>query len=144
MRPRWDVDERGRGVASAAAYLDHADALRGAMTEPDWVAEDPDHHLLPHIRRFCASSDVLGLDGWSIEDGVLVLDLSTTGEASWGQRRKAVHELIGTFAEAATLVRELAQDHDFVVVTGMLEGDSVFAPHGHTVLLRVGDAPAAK
>ena len=144
MRRRWDTDERGRGVASAGAYLAHADALRGAMAEPDWVAEDPDQHLLPHVRRFCEASDVLHLDDSSIEDGVLVLDLTATGVDNWRERREAVHALIGTFAEPATLVRELAQDRDFVVVTGVLEGDTVFAPHGHTVLLRVGGAPAAK
>ena len=142
MRPRWDIDERGRGVASAEAYLDHADALRAAMAVPDWVAEDPDAHLLPHIRRFCEGSDVLRLDDWSIEDGVLVLDLSS--ERSGGERHAAVYALIGTFAEPATLVRQLRQDREYVVVTGVLEGDSVFAPHGHTVHLRVGGAPAAK
>ncbi len=142
MRPRWDIDERGRGVASAEAYLDHADALRAAMGVPDWVAEDPDDHLLPHVRRFCEGSDVLRLDDWSIEDGVLVLDLSS--ERRGGERHAAVYALIGTFAEPATLVRQLRQDRDYVVVTGVLEGDSVFAPHGHTVLVRVGGTPAEK
>jgi len=142
MRPRWDIDERGRGVASAEAYLAHADALRAAMGVPDWVAENPDDHLLPHVRRFCDASDVLRLDDWSIEDGVLVLDL--TSERSGGERHAAVYALIGTFAEPATLVRQLRQDRDYVVVTGVLEGDSEFAPHGHTVLLRVGGAPPAK
>ena len=142
MRPRWDIDERGRGVASAEAYLDHADALRATMTEPDWVAEDPDDHLLPHVRRFCESSDVLRLDDWSIEDGVLVLDLSS--ESRGRERHQAVYALLGTFAEPATLVRQLRQDREYVVVTGVLEGDSEFAPHGHTVLVRVGGTPAAK
>jgi hypothetical protein len=142
VRPRWDVDERGRGVASAEAYVDHADALRAAMAEPDWVSEDPEHHLLPHVRRFCEASDVLLLEGWSIDDGVLVLDLSS--ERSGRERHQAVYALIGTFAEPATLVRQLRQDRDYVVVTGVLEGDSEFAPHGHTVLVRVGGTPAAK
>jgi hypothetical protein len=144
MRRRWDTDERGRGVASAVAYLEHADTLRAAMAEADWVSEDPEHHLLPHVRRFCEGSEVLRLDDWSIEEGVLVLDLTAVGVESWRERREAVHALIGTFAEPATLVRELKQDHDFVVVTGVLEGDSVFAPQGHTVRLRVGGGPAAK
>jgi hypothetical protein len=142
VRPRWDIDERGRGVASADAYLEHADALRGAMIEPDWVAEDPDHHLLPHVRHFCEGSEVLRLDGWSIEDGMLVLDLSS--DRTGRERHQAVYALIGTFAEPATLVRQLRQDRDYLVVTGVLEGDSVFAPHGHTVLVRVGGTPAAK
>ena len=142
MRPRWDIDERGRGVASAEAYLDHSDALRAAMAEPDWVAEEPDLHLLPHVRRFCEASDVLSLDDWSIWDGVLVLDLSS--DRSGGERHAAVFALIGTFAEPATLVRQLRQDREYVVVTGVLEGDSVFGPHGHTVMVRVGGAPAGK
>lgn len=142
MRPRWDIDERGRGVASAEAYLDHADALRAAMAEPDWVSENPDHHLLPHVRRFCEGSDALRLDDWSIEDGVLVLDLSS--ERSGRGRHEAVHALIGTFAEQATLVRQLRHDREYVIVTGVLEGDSPFAPHGHTVLVRVGGTSAAK
>jgi hypothetical protein len=41
-------------------------------------------------------------------------------------------------------VRQLRQDRDYLVVTGVLEGDSVFAPHGHTVLVRVGGTLAAK
>jgi hypothetical protein len=142
MRRRWDTDERGRGVASAEAYLEHGDALRAAMVEPDWVAEEPDMHLLPHVRRFCEASEVLSLEDWSIEDGVLVLDLSS--ERSGGERHAAVFALLGTFAEPATLVRQLVQDREYVVVTGVLEGDSVFGPHGHTVHLRVGGASAAK
>jgi len=63
VRRRWDTDERGRGVASAGAYLAHADALRGAMAEPDWVAEDPDQHLLPHVRRFCEALLAKALEG---------------------------------------------------------------------------------
>ena len=142
MRQRWDTDARGRGIASAEAYVDHSDALRAAMVERDWVAEEPDLHLLPHVRRFCDASEVLDLEGWSIEDGVLVLDLSSD---SIGRKRHAeVFALLGTFAEPATLVRQLVQDREYVVVTGVLEGDSVFGPHGHTVHLRVGGAPAAK
>jgi len=142
VRPRWDIDERGRGVASAEDFLRHADDLRAAMTVEDWVAEEPDLHLLPHVRRFCEASDVLRLDDWSIEGGVLVLDLSS--DRSGGERHAAVYALIGTFAEPATLVRQLAQDRVYVVVTGVLEGDSEFAPHGHTVLVRVGGAPPGK
>lgn len=142
MRRRWDIDARGRGVASAAAFLPEAEALAAAMREPDWVAEDPDHHLLPHVRRFCAGPTLLALDDWSIEDGVLVLDLAFEG-GTWRERREAVFALIGTFAEAATLVREVVPDRDFVVVTGALEGDTEFAPHGHTLRLRVRGGPAA-
>jgi hypothetical protein len=50
---RWDIDERGRGVADARHFADGARELVDAMVEEDWVAEDPDAHLLPHIRRAC-------------------------------------------------------------------------------------------
>jgi hypothetical protein len=40
-------------VASAASEVPALDRLRGEMLEPDWVAEQPDLHLLPHIRRAC-------------------------------------------------------------------------------------------
>lgn len=143
MRRRWDVDDRGRGVASARAFAGHADALRAAMVEPDWVAEEPEHHLLPHVRRFCARSAVLDLHAWTVDEGVLVLELAFAG-GDWRARREAVYALLGTFAEPATLVRELVADREFAIVTGVLDGDGEFAPHGHTVLLRVrGDPPAA-
>ncbi|HSC93022.1 MAG TPA: hypothetical protein VLB86_15315 [Gaiellaceae bacterium] len=149
MRRRWEPDERGRGVASAEAFVPDADALRAAMAQPDWVAEEPEHHLVPHLERACAAAgSTLRLDGWTVEDGVLVVDLSFEPSREepfgrWRARREAVFRLIGTIAEPATLVRELVADRDFVVVTGVLEGDSAFAPHGHTLRLRVGSGPTA-
>src|SRR3954466_15655234 len=47
---RGEGDETGRGVAGARHLSEPVDALRTAMDEPDWVAEDPEAHLLPHIR----------------------------------------------------------------------------------------------
>src|SRR5262245_47604248 len=46
---RWDGDERGRGVASADGEVVELERLRAAMALPDWVAEEPDLHLLPHV-----------------------------------------------------------------------------------------------
>ena len=127
---RWDTDERGRGVGSAEAFLEAADALREHMARPDWVAEDPEQHLLPHLRQ--------GFDirEWRVVDGALEVDLAWRGERSPGAIRAAVFALIGTVAEAATLVRAVGDDL-FEVVTGQLDGDGSFAAHGHTLRLRV-------
>ena len=50
-RRRWDTDERLRGVADARAILPYVDELREVVATPDWVAEDPERHLLPQIDR---------------------------------------------------------------------------------------------
>ena len=137
-RRRWDVDTRGRGVASAAAFAPAGERLLAAMRLADWVAEDPDLHLLPHVRRLCDER------GWDLRraevvDAVLELEV-VVGDASWGELRAAALTLVGSFAESHTLVVQRQRDDggmDFEVTTGMLEGDGPFAPHGHTVRLRV-------
>ena len=144
MRPRWDIDERGRGVASAEAAVPDLDRLRDAMLVPDWVAEEPDLHLLPHARRVCEER------GWRLEragvvDAVLELDI-VTPEAS-APPREAAFALLGSFAEASTHVVErgpdVGRDVELFATTGMLEGDGGFAPHGHTVRIRVRREPTA-
>jgi hypothetical protein len=133
---RWDGDERGRGVASGEAGVDQLDRLRSAMVLPDWVAEAPDVHLLPHVERMCE------VNGWRIlradvADGVLDVDVTTTAQ-SRGELRAAAFVLIGSFAESSTHVVATSPDDSSVevtVTTGMLEGDGGFAPHGHVVRL---------
>jgi hypothetical protein len=139
VRPRWDIDERGRGVASAEDAVVDLDRLRGAMLEPDWVTEDADAHLLPHVRRTCEER------GWALERGevvaaVLEVDVAAP-EATTRSSLEAAFALLGSFAEASThvVVRSAdgARDVEVLATTGMLEGDGQFAPHGHTVRLRV-------
>jgi hypothetical protein len=132
------VDERGRGVASASVAVPDLDRLRAAMLEPDWVAEDPEAHLLPHVRGLCAER------GWmltraEVRDAVLEVDVSVPA-ATRRSLREAAFALLGTFAEASTHVVERADVATHVEVfatTGMLEGDGSFAPHGHTVRIHV-------
>ena len=136
MVARWDGDERGRGVAGAEAGIGDLDRLRAAMVLTDWVAEEPDLHLLPHVERACEEN------GWRIPradvlDGVLDVDVATAAQ-SRGELRAAVFVLIGSFAEASTHAVATNPDDSSVevtVTTGMLEGDSAFAPHGHVVRL---------
>jgi hypothetical protein len=139
VRRRWDIDERGHGVASAESAVPDLDRLRDAMLEPDWVTEDPEIHLLPHVRRVCIER------GWDIAragvaDAVLQIDVSAPA-STVRSPREAAFALLGSFAEASTHVVErspdVAGEVELVVTTGMLEGDGVFAPHGHTVRIRV-------
>ena len=139
MRRRWDTDERGHGVASAAASVADLDRLRIAMLEPDWVAEDPDLHLLPHVRRLCEEQ------GWSLARADVVADVLevevVVPAATVRSPTAAAFAILGTFAEASTHVveqaSELGESIQLLVTTGMLEGDGAFAPHGHTVRIAV-------
>jgi hypothetical protein len=114
------------------------DRLRAAMLAPDWVAEEPEHHLLPHVRRLC---DEQGwqLRGADVRDGMLELDVGVAG-ADWRALRTAGYAVLGTFAEPATLIGQDERDDaglTLAATTGVLEGDSQFAPHGHTVRITV-------
>jgi hypothetical protein len=144
VRTRWDGDERGRGVDSAEAAVSDLDRLRDAMLVSDWVTEEPDLHLLPHMRRVCEER------GWRLEraevvDAVLEVDAVTPARSA--PPREAAFALIGSFAEASTHIVERAshvgRDIELFVTTGILEGDGRFAPHGHTVRVRVCRAESA-
>ena len=134
---RWDTDERGHGIADARQFADGARDLVAAMETTDWVAEEPEAHLLPHIRRVCDGSPLSLVDAEVAEDGVLVVKLRWEGgdESHWPD----VWRVIGSFAESASYLHHGREDGTevFDVVTGMLAGETHFAPHGHTVRLRV-------
>ena len=138
--PRWKGDERGAGVADAAAFAPGAEALVAAMRAPDWVAEEPELHLLPHLRRACESLPLRLVGTRTSDDGAFDVDLRWTGEPRrLGDVKAAVFSLVGSFAESSTHVTQLEPDGDtvsFAVVTGML-GTALFVPHGHTVRLTV-------
>ena len=139
---RWEGDELGRGVASAAGHAGGVERLLAAMRAPDWVADDPEAHLLPHIREALARRGMpLHLVGFeTAPDGELVVRLRADGAGGIGgipgpgARRAAVLAVVGSFAETTTFVEE-RDGGEFVVVTGLLEGR--FAPHGHVVRLLI-------
>jgi hypothetical protein len=134
---RWDIDERGHGVADARQFADRARELVAAMETTDWVTEEPEAHLLPHIRRICEASPLSLVSAEVDEDGVLVVDLRWEGgdESHWPDAWRA----IGSFAESASYLHQRGENGTdvFDVVTGMIAGETHFAPHGHTVRLRV-------
>src|SRR5947209_3029975 len=51
---RWEGDERGRGIGDGEWIAPTVARLLDALGLSDWVAEEPDVHLLPHLRRACA------------------------------------------------------------------------------------------
>jgi hypothetical protein len=133
---RWDGDTTGRRVADAAAFSDGATELVDAMRSSDWVAEDPEAHLLPHLE---AASDGLpvGLAATrALDDGSFEVELSWIGEpAGEGAVRRVVFALMGSIAETATYVRQRRVEDAmiFELVTGLIGEDTHFAPHGHTL-----------
>jgi hypothetical protein len=146
---RWDGDERGEGVADASQFVDGASELIAAMRCPNWVAEQPEMHLLPHLERACEPLPFRILEARTSADGVYDVRLGWTGdEAGVGAIRVSMFGLFGSIAEPATYIRQLRTNPGdesnvvlaFDVVTGIVD-ETVFTPHGHT--LRLSVAPAA-
>jgi hypothetical protein len=150
---RWDTDERGMGVADARALVPRVEALAEHTSRPDWVTEDAVAHLWPHLERaiaangspWAASHDVF-VDG----EGRLVVELTHAGaggERSRGLAKADAFALIGQVAEATTFVRIANLDDgaaagdpsvlEIDVVTGMLDDETAFLTHGHTIRLRI-------
>lgn len=143
--PRWDGDEPGDGVADASQLAAGAGELIEAMQRPNWVAEQPELHLLPHLERACESLPLEILDARTTDDGSYDVRLGWTGdEAGVGVIRAAVFSLLGGIAEPASYVRQRRADGSdgssadltFDVVTGIVD-EKPFKPHGHTLRLRV-------
>ena len=61
MPARREDDTRGSGVGDATQLIRGADELIGAFGRPDWVAEDPELHLRPHVEAWCAADGRLAL-----------------------------------------------------------------------------------
>jgi hypothetical protein len=137
--PRWEGDERGRGVGDAGELAEGAAELVAAFRQPEWVAEHPEAHLLPHVEAWCRRDQRLGLTGARGDDGgAFVLELDWRGApGAVGEAREAVFSLVGSFAESATYVRQRREATlQFEVGTGELAG-AHFAPHGHVVVITV-------
>jgi hypothetical protein len=135
-------------VAHARALAPGGEQLVVAMKESDWVAEEPEAHLLPHLSRACsAPGSPLTIEDAAADDaGVLVVSLRWAGGG--GNRRsvtEAVWALLGSMIETASYVHGPADfdwesEATWEVATGMLAPDTTFAPHGHVLRLVVRDA----
>jgi hypothetical protein len=145
MQPRWEGDDRGRGIADAGHLVAGAGELVEAFSAADWVAEDPERHLLPHIDEWCRRDGRFALtDARGDGHGAYVLELEWRGaQRGRGQVRAAVFALIGQFAESATYVRQRVVGNgdgsrlQFEIGTGELGSDARFAPHGHALLINI-------
>ena len=139
---RWDIDERGEGVAEASADAGRIDALRAHAERKGWVAEEPDLHLWPHIERAVAmnGSPWTGAH-WSTDPGGrLVIELRHTrveGDRLRADLRADVLRLLGYVIESSTYIEidERTADDVLVVdvVTGDLDDQTLFRSHGHTI-----------
>ena len=132
---RWDTDHRYTGVADAAPFAPTIDELASLARRKGWVAEEPQAHLVPHLRG--AHIDGLELaDCQAGQDGVLNILAHHRPGAGRAAIRQQAWALIGTIAEPAASVREHL-DGDavvFEVVTGIPDGGP-FASHGHSLRL---------
>src|SRR5690349_15761209 len=106
MQSRWDGDSRGHGVGDAAQLVAGASELVAAFGQSAWVAEQPEHHLRPHLEAWCRRDRRLALIDARTDDAqAYVVDLEWRGApGSIGQARAAVFCLVGSFAESATYV----------------------------------------
>jgi hypothetical protein len=144
---RWDDDSRGRGIAGAPDLAPEARQLADALDLADWIAEEPEAHLVPHIERACAAPESsVELAGWSVDaHGTLVVRLLPRAPLDRRARRSAAYAVIAAVGESRALIRELPDGDSWDVVTGVLDGDTDFAAHGHRLRLiieGVGAPPA--
>jgi hypothetical protein len=142
---RWDGDERGDGVADAAKFVNGAAELITAMQRPNWVAEQPEVHLLPHLEQACEPLPLEILDARTMADGSYEVHLGWTGdEPGVGAIRASIFSLLGGIAESSSYIRQRRRGANegpgpaltYEVVTGIVD-DVPFQPHGHTLRLSV-------
>jgi hypothetical protein len=134
---RWDDDARGEGVADGSMFVPPLDRLREAMLRSNWIAEDPDAHLLPHLERWCEGDDSpLDLGQASPNGhGVFEVSLVPRGAMTSAQMRAAVFALLGSIVEGATFVHQVDFEGRTIweATTGMLDDQTPFRSHGHTL-----------
>lgn len=104
----------------------------------DWVAEDPESHLLPGLRERLEISGLSLEEATAEPDGGYRIRLASTTKQSRREIRQSVWSILGGVAELSSLVRETHDDGviRFEVVTGIPPGGR-FATHGHTLHIEV-------
>jgi hypothetical protein len=133
---RWDIDERLAGIADGSAMEPQVTKLLDAMRRDGWVTEEPEVHLLPHLRRACGSEWLLTSEHL-LDDGVYEVTVSLAGDREGVHVHRDVIRLLSAIAEPVFFVRQ-TEPGVFECVTGVLEGDPPgFKGHGHLVRLIV-------
>ena len=138
---RWEGDEIGHGIADGSAFAPDVRRLLDEMARPGWVTEEPDVHLLPHLRAACEPPDAaFSIESAELDGSVFVVTLRRRRDGSLGELRRDVYALVGEISEPATAVvqRETDDGVEFDVTTGMVTGATPFETgHGHLVRLVV-------
>src|SRR4051794_10314338 len=141
---RWENDQRGYGIADGGWIADRVRALLAALEVPDWIAEDPDLHLLPHLQRACdATGSPWTLQSTETVDGLYIVALDWSGPTPHlGNLRADAFALLGTISETVLFAHQRVLDDaiHYDVTIGFLDGDSPFRAHGHLLQLRIGGA----
>lgn len=121
--------------------------LVAALADSTWVAEEPEHHLLPHVQRACDDAgSPWTLRHTEVANAVYVVSLDwRPSSASLRQLRADIFALIGDVAESVSVVHQRVERETvhYHVVTGMLAADTPFRPHGHLVEFRVSGPDVA-
>ncbi len=138
---RWDGDQRGEGVADGAWLADDVRRLLAALGEKNWGAEAPENHLLPHLQPLCDDATTpWTLVATDTVESVFVISLDWSGQPATMRRlRMDVFALLGAIAESVSYIHQRVGDEiiHYDVVSGMLDGDTAFHPHGHLIELHV-------
>jgi len=139
---RWDTDERGHGIGDASAHVESINELAELAGRPEWVAEDPEEHLLPGLRQGAESTGLTITSFATTPDGTFTVHVKGASEMSRRQVRQAAWTALGAVAELASHVREVHGEAGtvFEVVTGNPDSDR-FATHGHSLRLVVDATP---
>ncbi|AKN16025.1 hypothetical protein MHAE_17213 [Mycobacterium haemophilum DSM 44634] len=138
-RRRWDTDDRFTGIASGQALAPAIERLRAHCDRDGWITEDPEIHLLTHLRRYCDQprSPFRLLDARLHDDGVYEVDIEPTGVTQADSLPiRRVLPMLAVIAETALAVRQL-DENTIECVTGMLDNDGPYAAHGHLIRLRI-------
>jgi hypothetical protein len=134
---RWEGDRTGYGIADGTAFAPDVRRLLDEMYRPDWVAEEPEVHLLPHLRAACSAKEApFAIESAVLEGSVFVVTLRRRHAGSLGELRRDVYGLVGHISEPATAIvqRETDGRIEFDVTTGMVTGTTAFEKgHGHLV-----------
>ena len=139
MSARWEGDTRGQGVADGSRVAEGIEELRHLASLRNWVAEEPEIHLLPHLRAACEQANsMFALESSQIDqDGAFVVELRPRDHSvDVHAIRAGIVGLVGEVAETATYIRQRREPLSFEVLTGVVSSDH-FASHGHLLILRI-------
>jgi hypothetical protein len=139
---RWDTDEHGHGVGPGDAFSPNVRELADALPGSGWVAEEPEAHLLPHLRAACDEpGSRWAITSWTIDDdGVFVVGASWSGSwGAWDALRGDAFAFLGRIAEVTTHIRQRTVEDGvvFEMATGTVADETPFVPHGHLIRLHV-------